>query len=323
MKFIILILGLLSFANLSSADRDSSVYLKVDTVIPYGSGADVLFVVDDSGSMSANQENLKNHIGYFTQELDAIATEGRTFHIGVTTTSVKANTSQYSVAPNGQLYNGYVSTNSSGWQDKLRQNLLVGVGGSADEMATDAIFLALQPNINLGFRRPNTPLYLVLVTDEPAQAGMKHVDLVSFLMKQVPTSDDLGVTGFFGLQKSCSNTANSIGEDLSNLVSLLNGKVHDLCDKANLATAVGDLGASIVAISSDGIPGYRTRVPLFGDIDLSTLKVQFAGKTLLLGDIQNGFGFDSETNEIVFGKKVDFSTQPNEQIHIEYVLENF
>ena len=57
---------------------------------------DILFVVDNSGSMFEEQEKLANNIDSFMRDLKRTAADGKTnYHIGVITTSVydKAQTS--------------------------------------------------------------------------------------------------------------------------------------------------------------------------------------------------------------------------------------
>lgn len=83
---------------------------------------DVLFVVDDSGSMSGEQANLADSFQAFIQEAAKWQSD---YQIGVTTTTVGF--------PNGgDLRGSPTFVNGSNWE-KFVNNVLVGVTGSGDE----------------------------------------------------------------------------------------------------------------------------------------------------------------------------------------------
>jgi hypothetical protein len=170
-------------------------------VVPGVVKSDILFVIDDSGSMSQEQENLRANLYAFIQALDAapIANE---FQIGVTTSSVEgygatpqqAYTSGVpypdgalvavgrtgaGVAVPGQLIwssgTGFGGTrvlaaDSPTLVPDFQANVLVGTYGTGREQPFRAARLALSDRVadgtNAGFLRPGARLAIVFVSDE-------------------------------------------------------------------------------------------------------------------------------------------------------------
>ena len=131
---------------------------------------DILFVVDDSGSMQPHQTNLANNLAAFINKLQTSAVVND-FQIGVTTTSVTG------FGGNGTGEQGcFVGPILAGGSPTLvadfQAQVAVGTGGSGKEQPLLAMRRALEGPLpagctnNAGFLRPGAKLAVVLLTDE-------------------------------------------------------------------------------------------------------------------------------------------------------------
>lgn len=146
---------------------------------------DILFVIDNSGSMGEEQENLIANFPGFIAVLDQ---SGLEYRVAVTTTARNYN---YNMTLPGF---GSIPMSTSGesgamlkpascnmtkrWIDKGDPDVTgtfacvanVGTGGSADEMPLGAVRDAfedrMQDGTNMGFHRPDALLGVVILTDE-------------------------------------------------------------------------------------------------------------------------------------------------------------
>lgn len=130
---------------------------------------DVLFVVDDSGSMSQKQARLGAALPTFLDTLQGLS-PGLSWRIGVITTDVYRTEVLRNAAA---LSNPWVDLDvcppaTCDATEAITKNLKAGVTGSGDEKPLLAIMRALDPafGYDVGFRRPDADLLVVIVTDE-------------------------------------------------------------------------------------------------------------------------------------------------------------
>ena len=176
-------------------------------VFPGHVKTDILFVVDDSGSMAVEQANIAANFSSFINRLSASAVKND-FQIAITTTSVDRNSgatppaqvTTFASGPNqNQPYpaGALVRVDATGHQittgpgriltagsptlvPDFVQNVNVGTDGSGKEQPLRAAKLALSEPLlgaaNAGFLRPGARLAIVFVTDDddcsdPGNAG--------------------------------------------------------------------------------------------------------------------------------------------------------
>lgn len=153
---------------------------------------DVLFIVDDSGSMAEEQSNLATNFPRFVEVLDAYRTETGEpldYRLGVTTTGTDITTrisfppsfplppmEISEEGPEGQLLSGCGMTRP--WIERSDGDVAstfsclaqVGTSGSGVEMPLYALELALTERMvdgtNAGFLREDALLAVVILTDE-------------------------------------------------------------------------------------------------------------------------------------------------------------
>ena len=128
---------------------------------------DILFVIDNSGSMGDNQQNLAANfpafVSYFVTQTNI------DYHIGVTTTDV---TSSASGGGAGYLVGPVITRNTTNMQQEFVTQVTQGDGGSYDEQGLIAGALAVSSPLadpsghNAGFIRPEALLAVIWLSDE-------------------------------------------------------------------------------------------------------------------------------------------------------------
>jgi hypothetical protein len=172
----------------NSAPAGAVTKCQTSTIVPAVPKTDILFVVDDSGSMKAEQDLLAAGFSQFIDQLANLPVKG-SFQIGVTTTSVDypvvdtTSPQGYSLVtryPSGQSYPQGALVASSGKKildassptlvPDFQANVNVGTSGSGKEQGLRAALLAVTDRIadgaNNGFLRPGARLAIIIVSDE-------------------------------------------------------------------------------------------------------------------------------------------------------------
>jgi hypothetical protein len=204
---------------------------------------DILFVIDDSGSMAIHQSDLSAHIDYFVKKIE---NEKADYHIGVITTSwdscsrpgMKSQCGAYLHSKDPLLsFVTPFALNGSKW---LRDNLLVGTWGDGNEMPFGALNAALTNPIlnaeNKDFYRDDARLEVVIVTDAQEQSALSASDMVTFLSGlKNGDIEKVGLSLFLPLpgDASCavdwkSNDADYYGKYF-NFLTPFHGGLYNLC----------------------------------------------------------------------------------------------
>ena len=147
---------------------------------------DVLFVIDNSGSMGQEQTNLIANFPAFITVLNnsgldyrvAVTTTGRDYTYSMTTPIGGSIPMNQDGGDNGAMLKPAACNMTKRWIDKSDADpsmtfscvANVGVGGPSDEMPLSAMRDAFEERMadgtNMGFRRPDSLLAVVFLTDE-------------------------------------------------------------------------------------------------------------------------------------------------------------
>lgn len=131
-----------------------------------GGKADILFIVDNSGSMSEEQTKLGQSFNTFINWLVGGEVD---YRIALTTTDMDATGAQGAFVASGSNPR-ILDMTTPDIATVFAQNVNVGIGGSADEKGLAAASTAVSPAMlagaNAGFLRDDARLYVVWVTDE-------------------------------------------------------------------------------------------------------------------------------------------------------------
>jgi hypothetical protein len=130
---------------------------------------DVLFVIDDSCSMSEEQTALAQNFQQFIQQANVRDVD---FHIGITTTTVYPSA--------GALVGEYMTNATPSLEQTFRTQAAVGIEGSGIEQGLEAMRGAIQLSFsnvppNAGLFRPEATMVIVIVSDEEDQSVLTPV----------------------------------------------------------------------------------------------------------------------------------------------------
>lgn len=283
---------------------------------------DVLFVIDDSGSMANEQLALKQQLPGL---VDIASSWGQDYHLAVTTTD--ADNQQ------GLFWGSTVWVGPEGDLDAFANNLLVGAGGSAYERGLEAALLALSgPNVedtglacvdtplacdadhwclegycrgpNWGFLREDAELVVIVVSDEDddSEAPVEHY--VSLFSNLKPLSSPHGVKLNAIVPLPGCQGADEIGARYIEAAALLGGQTRDYCD-LQFTKQLQEIGAHTF-----GPPDrlYPTLPP-----EPSTLTVRRDGEPCT-----EGFTWNEQIRAVVFDTQGACKLQPGQQVELEY-----
>ncbi|MCB0366330.1 MAG: VWA domain-containing protein [Bdellovibrionaceae bacterium] len=276
-----------------------------------GQAVDILFVVDDSGSMGSHQNNLAQNIDLFLAQIQSLTD----YQVGVITTSC-----DYTGARCGVLRNGFVTPATSDPIKTLRENLLVGTSGSGTETHFKSLAAALSDDIrhgaNAGFIREQAHLMIVFVSDAEDQSDDIGVQVVADRLLAVKGSPSMASA--HGILVPSNDTTNCIRDDgnttparIEDLIGRFNGQVSSLCS----ATYGEDLVRMAQAVT-----GLSRRIPLLLQPLVETIRVFFNAVEIPTGILGQGWAYSPETNEVVIGELVDLSGAPDHTpVIVEFV----
>ena len=197
------------------------------TTVSSSNATDILFVIDNSGSMQDKHDNLVRNANEFVSELTKNSTN---YHLGIVTTDIIAPTDQgrLRTASGGPLFWTSPSAddpNAAAIEQAIVQGFSatvesIGIEGSFKEAGLGAVLAALaptDPNVaanNAGFLRPTADLAIVIVTDEddcsPTAAGYATMvgwqgEVTCYEQAQLLAPVDQLVTSFAALKNGNIN----------------------------------------------------------------------------------------------------------------------
>ena len=222
---------------------------------------DILFVVDDSGSMQPHQQDVIQNVDYLLGELELKKAD---YHVGVITTS--ADMCNQIVYPNGyktpvelcgpRLHSKgreyFITPFSNDPLTQISTNLLVGENGSSNEQAYDSIVGALSfPYVNgdnKGFYRPDARLEIIIISDTYEQSfNLSTANFLLFLsdlkngdLSQVNMSVFLPMPG----DPTCSAETPMDYQRYYDILTPLHGGMFNLC-QSKLPNELKNLGQQL------------------------------------------------------------------------------
>jgi hypothetical protein len=297
------LLVVLSVAAGCKSDRDLFEQVRTDTWPQAPTNeVDMLWVIDNSASMTEEQNTLAGGFASFASEVD---TSGTDFHLGVITTSF-----DYTDPTRGALVGDPpFLTPADDYQTLFPQRALVGIDGADKEKGLEAAVYALQPTMNVpgapnaGFVRPEAQLLVAVVSDEedcsdegalegqPPEDCYKDfsalppvVDFVDSLRDLKDDPSNVQVAAIVGSQHpSCQDVYP--GTRYIAAASLTGGLVGDIC-LSDWSGMLKDLGLNAT--------GIRTQFQLTAAAKPETLDVKVDGESVAASDT-DGWTYDEPT----------------------------
>lgn len=167
-RTILVLAPCIALAAACKSDTNLFDQVQVDTFAQAPNNeVDILWVVDDSNSMTEEQDTLIRGFTSFASQLRESQTE---FQLGVISTSFDYDDEQRGVLKGEPRF----LTPSDDFEAAFAARAAVGVGGSDKEKGLEAAVHALHPSMTLaglggdneGFVRPDAQLLVVVVSDE-------------------------------------------------------------------------------------------------------------------------------------------------------------
>lgn len=288
--------------------------------VQFNPRVDILFVIDDSGSMDTHQKNLKANIDLFTEGIRQ--SKILDYHIGVITSTfegkyVKRGTDGILVGKTDY----YVDRSTVDADSILRTNLGVGTNGSGTEMFFDPAKLALiSPNVtgmNAGFYRQDAALVLIFITDADDQSKSLNAKKFYEFLLSLKNGDKAKIIpyGVFipssQSNSDCSRSGESSPTRIEEFMALAQGLSFGLCDK--------DYGNKLAALASDLVKKVAKYLYLAHPANPSTIQIRF-GTDVIPNDPVKGWMYDPMLNAIVLGDDIDWASQPyGTQLEVNYL----
>jgi hypothetical protein len=278
---------------------------------------DILWVVDDSGSMSEEQALLGTNFSSFIAFADGLGVD---YQVGVTTTEIND-------APAGKLWacSGYNKIIRSSDANRVQAfdcaanvtnppggNSRPNPGGSDEaEAGLQAARLALDVpvvnNENAGFLRSDARLAVIMVSDEEDQSPGSVNLYVDFFrnIKGYANPQLVTVSAIAGdVPGGCATAAE--GRRYYDAVSMLNGQFESICTQS-WSTMLQNIGLDVFTL--------RTAWTLTRPADPATISVRVDGVSVPQNGT-NGWTYDAAANTITFhGSAIP---DPGSTIEVQY-----
>lgn len=297
-----------------SISSDSSQFQQAATFVPRK--LDVLFVVDNSGSMQTSQTNLATNFPSF---INYFKNKGYDFRIAVTTTDAYygdqfvSNGCSLCNVGQTQFRSGVtpairiVENSTPNLDSVFASNVQVGTNGSGDERAFSSFKAALNSSLNVGFHRADAYLSVIIVSDSD---DFSHDDInfsesyshptihsissyVTFLNSFTGGAviKDYSVTTIGVLDTVCRDQLGwemKISQRYMDLSDATGGTKNSICN--SFATVLDNISASIAAQTQALFQLNKKPV-------IASIRVIING-ILIPADSVNGWTYDSIANTI-------------------------
>ena len=293
---------------------------------------DILWVIDNSGSMETSQSNLAANFSRFIQKMQTLQFD---FRMAVTTTDAykgkfQNNDSLRRIKDGTSLHHSgifVISNTTPDLQNVFVVNATQGITGSGDERAFASIEDVLSYNGNSDFRRSDAYLAIIILSDEDdfsaktatyindnySNPNIISVDHYKQFLDGYAGVNNYSVNAISILDEQCKTLLNSswqgrkIGNRYKELVTLSGGAAVSLCE---------DFGSNLQLIS-DKILELNSSFQISREPIIATIKIVVDGKEVPQDSV-NGWTYDSTTKIITFhgssipasGANINISFEP-------------
>lgn len=321
---LLLVLGI-SFLLYGCGENSPSLSLLSDSDVfnqqtsTLNNKIDILWVIDNSGSMAPAQTNLASNFNSF---INNFSNKGYDFRIGVTTTDAwRGLFPQYGYNPTTlfRLRDGVGATHSGVFVitpstpnivNTFNINITQGIAGNGDERAFQSMHAVLNSNVNPDFRRADAYLAVIIVSDEDdfSSTGLSYINenynhstiipISSYINFLDTHTNSSGATRRYSVSamavwdqpcKSQSHSEANIAIRYEALVDATGGVKGSLC--GNFAAALEEIQNNIIELSSQF---FLSREPVPSSIVVTVNGV------IIPEDVSNGWTYDSSSNSIIF-----------------------
>ena len=300
---------------------DSDVFLQNTNEI--NTKIDILWVIDNSGSMETSQDNLAAN---FEEFIDGFRDRGFDFQMSVTTTDAYKDIflggtakSRFKDGTDQTSHTGHfiVTPQTPNFENVFLTNVLQGTNGNGDERAFSSFQTALDNPFNVGLVRPDSFLAVIIVSDEddlshnnsyyidsindpeiiPVQ---EYVNYLDGLTNSTPEFKRYSVSALAILDETCRQQLNDswpgrrIGVRYQELVEATGGETGSLC--GNFAVILDFISEGIIQLATQF---YLSRKPKPETIQV-IINSQVIPPVAEPLNPKNGWLYNDENNSVMF-----------------------
>ncbi len=271
------------------------------------SQVDILWVIDNSGSMGSYQQDLIKNADTFIN--DFVSKGGLEWKMGIISSTL--NNKPFIGFDAATLLTYQTKNNTDRFKAAVRK---LGTFGDVSErfFAPITEHLTKFPD----FLRRRASLAVILLTDAPEQS---RIPAATFLASLKSFKGDLKKVVTYGVFASvdfgCTFTDenwNYAGSPYEEVIKTTKGKVYKLCNN--------DFGKNLADLGKDLVERVRRPfIPLADRPVVSSVRVIYKGKDLPGGPVDQGglWVYDFDLNRVVF-HTLDFAPSDTEEVTIQY-----
>lgn len=272
---------------------------------------DILFVIDNSGSMESAQNNLSRNAASFADGISKVSILD--YHIGVLTTDMACS---YGSRPDncGKLVGNpaYVQNSTPDLVSVLSRKMIVGTNGDYTEMMFSPVVAALtsplETGLNAGFYRQDAFLAVIFITDAKEQSNLSPKDFQQFL--NTKKGDPNKVLGYGVINKLAERdicrSSEALDEKLEEfLASVVNG---DKSQKNVLSLCETNFGVKLAEFARDIVRRTAGTVKLSRTPDEKTIRVSY-GTQVIPNSVTEGWVYEPATRSILLAEGIKWDYQ--------------
>jgi hypothetical protein len=299
-----------------------------------GQTVDVLFVIDNSGSMDEEQQNLQDNFAEFIRGAQLFQND---YQIGVVTTDMNASNQS------GRLQSPRIIRNGPTVEQDFTRASDVGTSGAGDERGLSAAQAALSDPLafdtgvactsdadcvdpdacvegycggfNRGFLRESAALEVIFVSDEDDYSEGNLNFYVDFLknIKGFRNEGRFHANAIVGAHNGQASSCNGVGGQASagsryvEVAQRTNGRVYSICED--------DFGRPLQEIGNQAF-GLPVQFFLTRPADSTSITVEVDGQMR-----PNGWTYDPMSNSIIFVEST--VPQPGQTVRVTYTAQCF
>lgn len=280
-------------------------------VKPQFSELDLLFVIDDSGSMIQYQTQLAKNIPAI---LEPLGQSNIHIHAGVVNAAPIAYQCSLRDLCSGQFNGPFVSNKDPQFLQMLKSQIRIGNVGPATEAPFESIKAAFSEPLlshdHPGFYRPRAHLAVIVLTDADDQSEGSVDSFVDF-MRALKPSKQLVMSSIQASPEASCESSEEQGLRLISAVKALNGKTVSICD--------ANFGEQLKVITSGLETSVTREIPLTTAPDFHSIVVTYGTTKLVAGDVHHGWVYDSKRQVLVLGDLIDWGSMSGDTLIVSFV----
>lgn len=261
---------------------------------------DILWVIDNSGSMQPFQDELSNGVNSFINDF---VTYGYDFHLATTTTEAYRPGKDQFFAGNSSNPQHILTSSTPDLINQFKLNAKPGTSGSGNEQGMASIEAALNSQHNQGFLRDESFMAIIILSDEEdnsPKTNDQHIDYLDTLTGTTGGYRRYNVSNIsvLDLNNCTGHAVSEVGQRYQDLSAATDGITADICED-DYTNLLGEIQTKITTLSTQF---YLSRFPVPETIVIKLSQTcNGVYETVPFDQTQtNGWYYRVESNAITF-----------------------